>query len=98
MVNLVFWNYKYLHNKIPNFILKDFTDYNSKLLDIITSNHYNLSENKYTNIKILKVLKKNPKELFDNNNPYFNLYLTLNDYMNYYNIKSNHCDIIIELL
>jgi hypothetical protein len=98
MVNLVFWNYKYLHNKIPNFILKDFTDYNAKLLDIITSNHYNLSENKYANIKILKVLKKNPTQLFDDNNPYFNLHLTLNDYMNYYNIKNNHCDIIFELL
>ena len=81
---------KYVHT--DGFISSKQLDFNGKALG-----ECKLKE-KYTNIKILKVLKKNPTQLFDNNNPYFNLYLSLNDYMNYYDIKSNHCDIIIKLL
>lgn len=97
MINLVFWDYKYLHNKIPLFIINDFYDYNTKLNNIISKNHYNFSVDKSSIIKILKVYKKNPKQLLDNNNPYFDLHLTLNDYIEYYDIKSNHCDIIINI-
>jgi len=98
MVNLVFWNFTYLHNNTSAFTISDFSDLSIKLKDIIAKFHHQLSNNDFAIIKILKVNKNNPKYLIDSNNPYFDLDLSLYDYMNYYDIKSGNIDIIISII
>jgi hypothetical protein len=98
MINLVFWDYKYLHNKIPLFILKDFYNLSLTLDEIIIRNYNSLTNGIGKSIKVLKVDKRIPKELININEPYFNKNTKINDYINYYEIKSSNCDIIIEIL
>jgi hypothetical protein len=98
MVNLVFWNYNYLHNNTSVFISSNLYDLSITLKDIIIKFHHHLTNNEFAVIKILKVYKNNPKVIFDSNNPYFDLHLSLYDYLNYYNIKSNNCDIIFTII
>jgi len=50
-------------------------------------------------IQFLKVNKNNPKTLLDDNNPYFDLSISIYDYMNFYGIqKRNEIDFIFKII
>lgn len=97
MISLQFWIYDYLHLNKPHLIINDFIDINITLRELIQKNKFQLSNDNLVIIKILKIYKNNPKKFIDNNNPYWNTNLTIVDYINYYNIKSNKCDFIITI-
>lgn len=98
MINLVFWDYKYLHNKIPLYTIKEFNNYTLTLDEIIIRYYYGLTCGVGKIINILKVDKRIPKKLIDDKNPYFDKKTKIKDYITYYDIRSNNCDIIIEIL
>ena len=68
------------------------------LSEIIIRNSQELAKGVGRSINILKVDKRIPKKFINDNEPYFNKQTKIINYINFYDIKSNHCDIIIEIL
>ncbi len=97
MTLFVFWNYNLLHNKIPAFTIDDYNDLNMTFNELIDKYRYNFSKDLSITINFLRVYKKNPKQLIDSNNPYWDKKTKIKDYIDFYNIQSNKCDIIFKL-
>lgn len=95
--NLVFWNHNYLHNNKSVFIIKDFNDLNLTLRELLEKNHYNLTNDSLSIIKVMKVYKHNPKYVIDIENPYWDSKTKIIDYIEFYNIRSTNCDIIFKV-
>jgi len=87
MVKLVFWNYDYLHLNTIAFTT-EMVDLTMSLKEIILKFRNNLTPNNGIIIKIMKVLKSNPKELIDSENPYWDSTAKIIDYINFYNLEN----------
>lgn len=87
MVKLVFWNYDYLHlNTIAyNYEIVDLT---MSLKEILIRVRNELTPNIGTIIKIMKVKKSNPKELIDEEHPFWDSTTKIIDYIKYYNLEN----------
>lgn len=90
-MKLVFWNYNYLHikNYQSIFTIDDIINLNLTFEELFIKHGIGIS------IKIFKVFKHNPREIINKEEPYWNISKTkIIDYINYYDIRGNSCDII----
>lgn len=94
MISLVFWDYNLLHLNRPLFIIEDFYNLDMTFNDFLIKYRYNFIDNNLAIIHFLKIHKNKPKEFIDINNPYWNKNTKIIDYINFYQIKNNKCDII----
>ena len=95
MISLVFWNYNLLHNNQPAFIINENNNINSLTFNDIINKY----RNKFTNddlaiIRIMKVHKTKPFIPITTEEPYWNNKTKISEYLNFYEIYSNNCDII----
>lgn len=98
MYTLVFWNYDYLHIKKTSFIIDNFTNLDLTFRELLEKNHYNLTKDSLSIIRIMKVYKHNPKYVIDIENIYWDNKTKIIDYINFYDIKSTKCDIIFKVI
>lgn len=87
MVKLVFWNYDYLHLNIIAYNY-EIVDLSMSLKEILLRVRNELTPNIGTIIKIMKVKKSNPKELIDEENPFWDSTTKIIDYIKYYNLEN----------
>lgn len=95
MISLVFWNYNLIHNNQYAFIINENYNINSLTFNDIINKY----RNKFTNddlatIRIMKVHKTKPFIPINENEPYWNNKTKISEYLNFYEINSNNCDII----
>lgn len=86
-----------LHNNLPLFNYETY-ELNITLKDLLIKIRSFIIEDTSRNIQFLKINKNNPKTLLDEDNPYFDLSITLYDYMKFYEIqKNNNIDFIFKI-
>lgn len=95
MISLVFWNYNLIHNNQPAFTINENNNINSLTFnDIINKYRDKFINDDFAIIRIMKVHKTKPYNLINANEPYWNYKTKISEYLNFYGIISNKCDII----
>jgi len=97
-MKLIFWNYNLLHNNLSSFHFETY-EFHMTLRDLLIKIRSFIIDDTSRTIQFLKVNKNNPKTLLDENNPYFDLSISIYDYMNFYGIqKRNEIDFIFKII
>jgi len=95
MISLVFWNYNLLHNNQPVFIVNENNNINSLTFnDIINKYKDKFTDDNFAIIRIMKVHKTKPFNPINADEPYWNNKTKISEYIIFYGIISNKCDII----
>ena len=97
MVKIVFWNYDLLHLKIHSHSL-ELLDLTMTFKEILIKNRHHLIYDPSRTINFLKVYKNNPKQVINEEYPYWDLMTKLIDYINFYGLHNNsNIDIIFKI-
>jgi len=92
-MKLIFWNYN-----LSSFHFETYELHMTLRNLLIKINSFIIEDTSRT-IQFLKVNKNNPKILLDDNNPYFDLSISIYDYMIFYGIqKRNEIDFIFKII